>query len=95
MRTSPSTTEVRPHRPTSTAPLRPIFVADEQLILMLLGEGQNVAELSRGTGWPVRQIHLLGSRHGFLFAADGVPYQPPASGEQPARATRRTERWAS
>jgi hypothetical protein len=31
------------------------------------------------TAWPPRQIQLLASRHGFLFASDGTPYQPPGA----------------
>jgi hypothetical protein len=62
-------------------------VAAEHVVLMLLGEGQNLRWISRVSGWPARQIQLMGSRNGYLFTATGAAYKPPAFGEQPRRRT--------
>jgi hypothetical protein len=69
---------------------RPNYVADDRLMLMLLAEGQNLVRMTGSAGWPARRIHVFASRHGYLFAADGTPYRPPAFGEQPQRARRST-----
>jgi hypothetical protein len=60
-------------------------VATTSTVLMLLADGRDLVHLARATGWPVRQVRLLGSRHGYLFAADGTPYHPPAHAERPRR----------
>jgi hypothetical protein len=69
---------------------RPNYVANDKLMLMLLAEGQNLVRMTGSAGWPARRIHLFASRHGYLFAADGTPYRPPALGEQPQRPRRST-----
>jgi hypothetical protein len=61
------------------------LVATSSIVVMLLAEGSDVVHIARATGWPARQVRLLGSRHGYLFAADGTAYQPPAHAEQPRR----------
>jgi hypothetical protein len=57
-------------------------------MLMLLAEGHNLVRMTGSAGWPARRIHVFASRHGYLFAADGTPYRPPAFGEQPQRSRR-------
>jgi hypothetical protein len=69
----------------SRAPAPVGLVATTSTVLMLLADGRDLVHLARATGWPVRQVRLLGSRHGYLFAADGTPYQPPAHAERPRR----------
>jgi hypothetical protein len=66
------------------------YVANDRLMLILLAEGQDLVRMTRSAGWPARRIRLFAGRHGYLFAADGTPYRPPAFGEQPQRARRST-----
>jgi hypothetical protein len=54
-----------------------MFVASEAQIVNCLAHGCNVTWISENTGWPVRQVHNVAGRHGYLFTADGTPYQPP------------------
>jgi hypothetical protein len=68
--------------------VHPSYVANDRLMLILLAEGQDLVRMTRSAGWPARRIHLFASRHGYLFAADGTPYRPPAFGEQPRRPRR-------
>ena len=52
------------------------MVATEQEMLHLLAAGTQLESITSRYGWPSRQVHLFASRHGYLFGADGIPYQP-------------------
>ncbi len=58
------------------------FIATRAIVLMLLTEAHDVAQIARATGWPARQVRLLASRNGYLFTPQGTPYQPPALGQR-------------
>ena len=55
-----------------------MFVASEAQIVNCLAHGCNLTWISETTGWPVRQVHNVAGRHGYLFTADGTPYKPPS-----------------
>jgi hypothetical protein len=46
-------------------------------VLDWIQRGVKIGAISDISAWPPRQIQLLANRHGFLFAPDGTPYQPP------------------
>jgi hypothetical protein len=58
------------------------FAGPRSIVLMLLADGADLVQIAGATGWPARQVRLLGSRHGYLFAADGTPYQPSVQSPQ-------------
>jgi hypothetical protein len=51
--------------------------AEPSEVLDWIQRGVKIRVISDISAWPPRQIQLLATRHGFLFAPDGTPYQPP------------------
>jgi hypothetical protein len=53
-----------------------MFVANDPQMLMLLMRGTHISDITRTAGWRTRQVQTFAARQGFLFGADGHPYQP-------------------
>jgi hypothetical protein len=70
-----------------------VTTASTRYVLVQLENGKNIAEIARTTCWPVRQIHVLAGRYGFLISADGSPYKPAGKIERTEREWR-GHRWA-